>query len=80
MAIDGDFQFSADTSQKIIISNAGRTGTYVVADAIRLVSYDPATAVENEKGIIQSEFILNQNYPNPFNPGSKISWQSPRGS
>ncbi len=44
----GTYQFSKDTTQKIIISNAGTTGTYVVADAIRLISYDPATPVEED--------------------------------
>ncbi len=76
----GNYQFSADTSNKIIISDAGTTGTYVVADAIRLVSYDPATPVEEEKILIPKEFILTQNYPNPFNPSTKISWQTPTRS
>jgi len=76
----GNYQFSADTSNKIIISDAGTTGTYVVADAIRLVSYDPATPVEEEKIRIPKEFILTQNYPNPFNPSTKISWQTPTRS
>jgi len=76
----GTYQFSTDSSQKIIISNAGTTGSYIVADAIRLVSYDPATTVEEESNQLPTEFILNQNYPNPFNPTTKISWQSPVGS
>jgi len=76
----GNYQFSADTSNKIIISDAGTTGTYVVADAIRLVSYDPATPVEEEKIRVPKEFILTQNYPNPFNPSTKISWQTPTRS
>lgn len=72
----GTYQFSADTSQKVIITNAGTSGTYVVADAIRLLSYDPATPVEEEKNPVPTEFLLNQNYPNPFNPNTTISWQS----
>ncbi|BDQ04458.1 MAG: hypothetical protein KatS3mg036_0839 [Ignavibacterium sp.] len=79
----GTYNFSPDTSQKIFISNAGTPGTsttYVVADAIRIISYDPATPVEEEFNTIPSEFILYQNYPNPFNPSTKISWQSPVGS
>jgi len=76
----GTYQFSSDTTQKIIISDKGTAGsgaTFVVADAIRLLSYDPATTLEEEKNLVPKEFILNQNYPNPFNPGTKISWQLP---
>ncbi|HSL88881.1 MAG TPA: phosphodiester glycosidase family protein, partial [Ignavibacteriaceae bacterium] len=79
----GTYQFSQDTSQKVFISNAGTAGssaTYVVADAIRLISYDPVTTVKEEINYIPEEFILYQNYPNPFNPSTKISWQSPVGS
>ena len=76
----GTYLFSTDTTQKVIISNAGTTGTYVVADAIRLISYDPATPVEEKINQVPSQFILNQNYPNPFNPNTTISWQSPESS
>jgi len=76
----GTYQFSTDTNQKIIISNAGTSGMYVVADAIRLLSYDPATPVEKDIKTIPNDFVLYQNYPNPFNPSTKISWQSPTGS
>lgn len=76
----GSYQFSTDANQKIIISNAGTSGTYVVADAIRLVSYDPATPVEEDIENIPGDFVLYQNYPNPFNPVTKISWQSPNRS
>ena len=76
----GTYQFSTDTTQKIIISNAGTTGTYVVADAIRLISYDPATPVEEDIENIPGDFVLFQNYPNPFNPSTTISWQSPISS
>ncbi|MFN3873206.1 MAG: phosphodiester glycosidase family protein [Ignavibacterium sp.] len=73
----GNFQFSVDTSQKIIISDAGTTGTYVVADAIRIISYDSATEVEQERNDVPTEFILYQNYPNPFNPITKIRYKIP---
>ncbi|MBS4036275.1 MAG: phosphodiester glycosidase family protein [Ignavibacterium sp.] len=79
----GTYQFSQDTSQKVFISNAGTAGssaTYVVADAIRLISYDPVTTVKEESNIIPEGFMLYQNYPNPFNPSTKISWQSPASS
>lgn len=76
----GTYQFSSDTSQKVIISNAGTPGattTYVVADAIRLVSYDPVTLIDSEIENLPSDFKLFQNYPNPFNPATVITWQSP---
>ncbi len=79
----GSYTFSIDTSQKIIISNAGTQGTsatYVVADAIRLISYNPATSNNESEPKIVSDFILNQNYPNPFNPITTISWDSPVSS
>ncbi len=80
----GTFTFSNDTSQKILISNAGTTGTYIIADAIRLISYDPATTVDEEKNYLPTEFVLEQNYPNPFgeaihsdNPVTKIRYKIP---
>jgi hypothetical protein len=76
----GSYTFSNDTSQKVIISNAGTPGTsatYVVADAIRIISYNPATGLKENEDIQISDFNLYQNYPNPFNPNTKISWQSP---
>ena len=72
----GSYLFSTDTTQKITISDAGTTGTYVVADAIRIISYDPATSI-HETSEITNDFVLYQNYPNPFNPSTKIKWQSP---
>uniref|UniRef100_A0A832G678 T9SS type A sorting domain-containing protein n=1 Tax=Ignavibacterium album TaxID=591197 RepID=A0A832G678_9BACT len=79
----GTFNFSQDTSQKILISDKGTPGTsatYVVADAIRIISYDPATPVENEKETTPNEFVLYQNYPNPFNPVTKIRYTIPASS
>lgn len=73
----GTFNFSPDTAQRIYISNAGTTGTYVVADAIRIISYDPATDVEEPSNNLPSKFVLYQNYPNPFNPTTKIRFSIP---
>jgi len=78
----GTYWFSPfpDTSQKIIISDAGTTGSYVVADAIRLISYDPVTGTGNYKKIYPDEFKLHQNYPNPFNPATTIVFSIPSRS
>ncbi len=72
----GSYQFSADTTQKIVISNAGTTGAFVVADAIRIISFNPTTSIY-ETNEITNDFVLYQNYPNPFNPSTNIRWQSP---
>lgn len=73
----GTYQFSTDPTQKVVISNAGTSGTYVVADAVRFLSYDPSTPVEEENNPIPAEFFLDQNYPNPFNPVTKIKYRIP---
>jgi hypothetical protein len=73
----GTYRFSQDNAQKIFLSNAGTIGTYVVADAIKLISYDPATTVDEVNFVIPEYFMLEQNYPNPFNPSTKINWQTP---
>lgn len=73
----GTYQFSTDTAQKILISNAGTSGTYVVADAIRIISYDPITTVQNNDYSSPDNFVLYQNYPNPFNPTTTISFDLP---
>ncbi len=38
------------------------------------------TAIDPEKDIIPSEFLLEQNYPNPFNPETKIKFHLPVNS
>jgi hypothetical protein len=73
----GTYQFSSDTTQKIQISNAGTTGNYVVADAIRLLSYDPLTSADENYTAQPSMFYLFQNYPNPFNPSTVIKYSLP---
>jgi hypothetical protein len=75
----GSFELSGNSSDEIIINNSASTGTYVVADAIRLISYDTAAivSVKEENLNKPSEFILYQNYPNPFNPSTHISFYAP---
>ncbi len=69
----GQFYFSADTSNQVIISNAATQGSYVVADAIRLTSNDPAlSAIWSAPGrSTVGQPRLSQNYPNPFMRGRK---------
>lgn len=74
--IGGTYRFTNDTSHAVVISNAASTNSYVVADAVRIISYDQATAdvrVVNEG--MPTEFRLEQNYPNPFNPATTIRFE-----
>ena len=57
------------------VSNAGTTNLYVVADAVRFVTYDDISVdVKDEIVSLPSNFLLNQNYPNPFNPSTSIEY------
>jgi phosphodiester glycosidase/type IX secretion system substrate protein len=80
----GTFNFSGDLSEKIIISDdaSGTASTYVVADAIKIVSYDPTiTSIKDgDDNFHANDFILFNNYPNPFNPITKIRFTIPRHS
>ncbi len=75
----GSFTFSGDATDEIRISNGATTGTLVVADAIRILSFDSTItevkSVEANKMI--SGFQLNQNYPNPFNNSTVIKYEIP---
>ncbi|MBI5475012.1 MAG: phosphodiester glycosidase family protein [Ignavibacteriae bacterium] len=71
--IGGTYRFNNDTSLAIYVSNAATTNSYIVADAVRVISYDPATAsVRPIADASASGFRLEQNYPNPFNPITNI--------
>lgn len=69
----GSYTFRGDSGDAVIISNAAGSGSYVCADAIKLVSYDPSM-VSVAQGIAEkpTRFRLRQNYPNPFNPTTTI--------
>jgi hypothetical protein len=74
----GSYTFDADTNNAVIISNAATNGDVVVADAIRILSFDSTTAVtsvETGKADLPAGYLLDQNYPNPFNPSTNISYE-----
>jgi len=71
----GSYQFYGDTSDAVIISDAATKGTYIVADAIRFVTYDTSSTSSVrliDKTAPQKSYQLEQNYPNPFNSATKI--------
>lgn len=79
----GSYDFSGDSSDAVVISDAATMGTYIVADAIRIVSYDSAsiTLVNNHINKNQNtEYILSRNYPNPFNSSTTIEFFLPQKS
>jgi len=71
----GSWIFSGDSSDAIIISNAASTGSFVVADAIRLTGDAQLTGIDSPTAYVTpSSNVLRQNYPNPFNPSTTLSW------
>jgi hypothetical protein len=76
----GEYTLAAGKENNLTISNAATTGTYIVADAIRIVSFDSTVLTDVasvDKKITVSQINLEQNYPNPFNPSSNISYSLP---
>jgi hypothetical protein len=74
----GTFQFDGSEGESVIISNAATTETFVVADAIRFVTYDTSLVTSiNEIEMTSAApdgYELKQNYPNPFNPSTAIEF------
>jgi hypothetical protein len=73
----GSFTFTADSNAYVIISDAATSGTYVTADAIKIISYQNVTDVNYKENKLPTGFYLSQNYPNPFNPVTTISYGLP---
>ncbi len=80
----GKYTFSYDPAHAVIISNAARQGTYIVADAIKLVTDDSVAIVLRTKPTDQTRplagFYLEQNYPNPFNATTFINFHLSQSS
>ena len=71
----GTFMFSGDSTDAVTVTNAATTGSYVCADAVRFVSYDPVfTGLRMAEPDLPAAFSLEQNYPNPFNPLTTIDF------
>lgn len=71
----GSYQLSGDSSEAIILSNAGTVGTYVVADAVRIISYDSSSVsaiASLSEALRPADFLLVNSYPNPFNAAATI--------
>ncbi|NOX90552.1 MAG: T9SS type A sorting domain-containing protein [Calditrichaeota bacterium] len=76
----GTFPFSGSPDEQVIISDAATKGTYVVADAVRLVTFDTTSVVgiqREAKNIPPARSILLKNYPNPFNNQTKLVFSLP---
>ncbi|MCX8010455.1 MAG: phosphodiester glycosidase family protein [Ignavibacteria bacterium] len=72
----GTFTFNGNSNDEVIISNFATSGVYVVADAIRILSFDSTLTSINERKEIRlnKSSTLYQNYPNPLNPTTTISF------
>ena len=68
----GAFAFADDGTEYIRISDAATRGQYIVADAIRIISYDASTRVAPFAAAAPLSPLLLHCYPNPFNNRARI--------
>lgn len=73
----GSFTFTSDSNAYIKITDAASSGTYITADAIKIVSFESITDIGEVKENLPVDFYLSQNYPNPFNPVTRINFEIP---
>ncbi len=76
----GEYVFSGDSTDKVLISDYAFTNTYIVADAIRFVSYDTTdvTALPGGNPQQPQSLTMHAAYPNPFNPQTSVRLQLDR--
>ncbi len=74
----GTYAFDADTPYSLIVSNAAHTGSYVVADAVRITSETSLETVSVNKETFAPDGMSRiqslHAYPNPFNPQLTIRY------
>ncbi len=70
----GTFTFG-ERNQYISVTDDAETGSYVVADGIKLVPTSPVSVAKAKTAVA---FQLYANYPNPFNPSTTISFNLPK--